>query len=159
MAGAFEEQVALFRLYQELRDDLMNLLTDEALVYQPGGAAPTLGSLCREIGETEQSYLESFATLRQDFSYRHPDPAIDHSVARLTAWYAELDAALASTLGALTPEALDNDVIDRGGGFEVSLPLQLEIYKEALLIFYGKASVYVKALGMEVPGRWQRWIG
>jgi hypothetical protein len=35
----------------------------------------------------------------------------------------------------------------------------LEIYKEALLIFYGKTSVYLKATGKELPEQWLAWIG
>jgi hypothetical protein len=35
---------------------------------------------------------------------------------------------------------------------------QLEVYKEALLIFYGKASVYLKAMGKPRPQQWQEWI-
>ncbi|MFP4346453.1 MAG: hypothetical protein ACLFU8_17340 [Anaerolineales bacterium] len=36
--------------------------------------------------------------------------------------------------------------------------VQLEIYKEALLIFYGKVSVYLKALGKVPSEHWQAWI-
>jgi hypothetical protein len=36
--------------------------------------------------------------------------------------------------------------------------IQLHIYREALLSFYGKASVYLKALGKTLPEQWQSWI-
>jgi hypothetical protein len=47
--------------------------------------------------------------------------------------------------------------IDRGGW---SLPplIQLEVYKEALLIFYGKVGVYLKAMGKPRSQQWQDWI-
>jgi IS605 OrfB family transposase len=32
-------------------------------------------------------------------------------------------------------------------------------YKEALLIFYGKVSMYLKAIGKILPEQWQEWIG
>lgn len=35
---------------------------------------------------------------------------------------------------------------------------QLEVYKEALLIFYGKASVYLKAMGKPRPPQWRERI-
>jgi len=33
------------------------------------------------------------------------------------------------------------------------------VYREALLIFYAKAHLYVKALNKSVPGKWRWWIG
>ena len=38
-------------------------------------------------------------------------------------------------------------------------PTQLDIYREALLIFYGKVSVYLRAIGKALPRNWQEWIG
>jgi hypothetical protein len=35
----------------------------------------------------------------------------------------------------------------------------IKFYHEALLIFYAKVHVYLKALGKRVPGPWQWWIG
>ena len=43
--------------------------------------------------------------------------------------------------------------------FSPLLPQELDIYREALLIFYGKASIYLRAMGRELPGDWQAWIG
>ena len=53
-----------------LRHQLMEILTDEDLGYSPGGDNPTLGALCREMGEVEQAYITSFRTFEQDFGYR-----------------------------------------------------------------------------------------
>jgi hypothetical protein len=50
----------LFELYQVLRSQLMAMLSDEDLSFRPDGENPPLGFLCREIGETEVSYIESF---------------------------------------------------------------------------------------------------
>jgi hypothetical protein len=36
---------------------------------------------------------------------------------------------------------------------------QLDVYREALLIFYGKASAYLRALSKPFPKQWQTWIG
>jgi hypothetical protein len=148
-----------FEMYQALRDQLMEILTDEDLVLRPGGQNEPLGVLCREIGETERSYIQSFKTFRQDFSYRNEEPELARSVAKLVAWFKELDDELKSTIGGLSEQDIQNRVVDRGEGFTLPLHIQLDVYKEALLIFYGKVSVYLKALGKFRPEQWQEWIG
>jgi hypothetical protein len=115
--------------------------------------------LCREIGETERSYIASFQTFTQDFSYRTPDPAIEHSLNVLKFWYTELDRDLRAAVERLTDEDIATRTIDRGGGFRLPPSTQLIFYQEALLIFYGKVSVYLKALGRTLPEQWQVWIG
>lgn len=148
-----------FEMYQALRDQLMEILTDEDLVLRPGGQNEPLGVLCREIGETESSYIQSFKTFRQDFSYRNEEPELARSVAKLVAWFKELDDELKSTIEGLSEQDIQNRVVDRGEGFTLPLHIQLDVYKEALLIFYGKVSVYLKALGKSRPEQWQEWIG
>ena len=54
---------------------------------------------------------------------------------------------------------LHHKQIDRGNGFTPSLYVQFEIYREALLMFYAKASVYLKALQKRVNDRWHTGIG
>lgn len=159
MNSYMREQYPLFEMYQALRSQLMEILTDEDLAFGIGGENLTLGGLCREIGETERSYIDSFTSLKQDFAYRNQEPGLDKSVGKLSAWYAELDQELKSALEAFSDEEMQNRVIDRGGGFEMPVWVQIEVYKEALLIFYGKASVYLKALGKPRPQQWQDWIG
>lgn len=44
---------------QRLRYDLLQTLTDSDLAYKLPGDNPTLGALCREIGEVEYSYIQS----------------------------------------------------------------------------------------------------
>jgi len=63
-----------FAEYQQLRSDLMETLTDEDLTTTLGGNTLSLGAICREIGEIEYSYVESFRTFTQDFTYRNEDP-------------------------------------------------------------------------------------
>jgi hypothetical protein len=152
-----------FGEYQALRDQLMEIVSDDDLGYRVGGTSSTLGALCREIGEIEHSYVESLRTFRQDFDFQHPDPRIETSVAALRAWYAELDRDLMAALERLSEADLTSRRIVRGD-FEEDyfspLPTeQLDVYREALLIFYGKASIYLRALGTTFPPQWQAWIG
>src|SRR5215216_5155615 len=53
MTGYF---IPTFQLYQAIRPALMQTLTDDDLGYTPGGANPTLGELCRELGEVARAY-------------------------------------------------------------------------------------------------------
>lgn len=152
-----------FDEYQALRAQLMEIVTDGDLRSRLGGTSVTLGALCREIGETEHSYVESFRTFRQDFEYRHPDPHIETSVSALKDWYAELDRDLMVGLEALSEADMTSRRIIRGDfdeGYFSPLPTQqLDVYREALLIFYGKASVYLRAIGRPLPPQWESWIG
>ncbi len=152
-----------FREYQGLRDQLLEILADADLGFRVGTGTTSLGALCREIGEIEQSYVVSFRTFRQDFGYRNPDPQLESSVAALSAWYSALDRELMAVLESLSDDDVANRRIVRNDfdidDFAPLPPVQLDIYREALLIFYGKASVYLRAMGRALPPQWQEWIG
>lgn len=137
----------------------MEILDDADLSFQPGGDNLALGALCVQMGEVERSYIDSFRTFRQDFVYRNEEPGLAASTERLKSWFQELDAELKSAVEALSEDDIDNRVIDRGGDFQLRPHVQLEVYKEALLIFYGKVDVYLKALGKARPEQWREWIG
>ena len=152
-----------FQEYQSLRGMLVEILTDDDLGARLGGTTPTLGELCREIGEIEHSYVESLKTFRQDFSYRHPDAGVETSVEALARWYDTLDRELATAIAAMSEEDIANRRIVRKDfeveGFSPIASVQLDIYREALLIFYGKTSVYLRSLDKPLPALWREWIG
>jgi hypothetical protein len=158
MNSIITDAYSLFELYQALRNQLVEILADEDLSFRPGGDNPSLGELCRQIGEIEQSYINSFKTFEQDFSYRNQEPGLQNSIGQLTIWFEALDKELKKVIEGLTEEMIQNQTIDRGGGFTVSPRMQLEIYKEALLIFYGKTIVYLKTMEKPLPKQWQDWI-
>ena len=58
-----------FQEYQALRNQVMEILIDDDLVYSLGGTNPPLGTLCRELGNVEQAYIGSFKTFVLDWSY------------------------------------------------------------------------------------------
>jgi hypothetical protein len=144
---------------QHLRYDLMRTLTDSDLAYKLPGDNPTLGELCREIGEVEYSYIQSFKTFKNDLSYRNTEPELATSVTRLTAWYTTLDTEFETVVRGFSEDDLNHKQIDRGHGFTPSLYVQFQIYHEALLMFYAKASVYLKALQKYVNDEWQAGVG
>ena len=91
-------------------------------------------------------YIQSFKTFKQEWGYRESEPEAPTSVASLTAWYKQLDADLVEALSGLSEDDVHNKQIDRGHGFTPSVYVQFLIYHEAVLIFYAKASAYLKAL-------------
>jgi uncharacterized damage-inducible protein DinB len=152
-----EDELPL-RESQKLRYDLMNALTDSDLACRLPGDNPTLGELCREMGEIEHMYIQSFKTLSMDWSYRNTEAEMATSVERLKTWYAALDEEFETILRRLSEDDLESKHVDRGG-FTPSLSVQFQVYHEAILMFYAKASVYLKALQKPVSDQWRAWIG
>jgi len=152
-----------FAEYQVLRNELVDILRDDDLAFRPSPAAFTLGELCREIGEIEHSYIDALKTFRQDFGWRNPDPEVERAVAALSTWFADLDRSLLAAIEALTDDDVTNRRISRDDvdveGFSPLAAQELDIYREALLIFYAKVSIYLRAMGKDLPGHWTVWIG
>jgi len=152
-----------FAEYQLLRSELVDVISDDDLAFRPGGAAFTLGQLCREIGEIEHSYIDALRTFRQDFGWRNPDPEVERTVGALSRWFADLDRSLLAAIEALTDDDVTNRRIIRDDvdveGFSPLAPQELDIYREALLIFYAKVSIYLRAMDRNLPGHWTVWIG
>ena len=139
------------------RLELLNTLSDADLAFTPGGTNMTLGALCRELGEIEHSYIESLKAFKQDWTYRNTEAGLDGSVARLKAWYQHMDDEMKSILTAFSDADLAK-MIDRNG-FSVPVDVQMDIYLQALLIFAGKASIFLRAMNRTLPGSMQDWIG
>jgi hypothetical protein len=140
-----------------LRMQMLDLLSDADLAFNPGGQNMTLGALCREIGEIEHAYTQSLQTFRHDWSYRNPDAAITTSVARLKAWFQSLDDALQAAIIAF-PDDAEAQSIERGGA-PVSVAFQLDVYLQAMLIFLGKAAIYLRAMIKPLPPLYLEYIG
>jgi hypothetical protein len=82
---------------------------------------------------------------------------VETSVTRLRGWFKSLDADLKEALEGLSEDDIQNRKVDRSG-WEISVTYQFHIFREALLIFYGKISVYLKALGKTYTEQWEEWI-
>jgi hypothetical protein len=150
-----EQYGELLQDTQDFRPLLLSLLTDADLTF----ALPsnmTLGELCREMGETEHGYVKSFSAFKHEWGYKHADPAVTTSLAALQAWYQTLDTDLRAALDALTEDDIATKKV-RGGWAGIEKELQL--YREALLMFYAKAGVYLRALGKTLPAIWIDWMG
>lgn len=158
-SNALIENEFPLRHTQNLRYDLMDMLTDSDLAYKLPGDNPTLGELCREMGVMEHIYIESFKTFKADWSYRNTEPELATHVERLKAWYKTLDETFEAVIREFSDDDLQNKQIDRGHGFTPSLFVQFQIYHEAILMFYAKASVYLKALQKPLNDQWKTAIG
>jgi hypothetical protein len=139
-----------------MRNEILNTLTDADLNFTPGGANMTLGALCREMGEVQHSYVQSFKIFKQDWSYKNPEAGLDHSVTHLKAWFQTMDDDMKTTLSALSDEDIRRS-IDRNG-YPMTVPLQLDVYLQAVLIFFGKATIFLKAMNKPLPQSVADWI-
>ena len=141
----------------QMRSQLLEILSDTDLTFSPGGQNMTLGALCRQLGEVEHSYTQSLKTFQQDRSYRNEDTALERSVVRLNEWFQGLDDELKAAAAAFSDEDLKK-TIDRGG-YAMPVDLQLDVYLQALLIFFGKATIYLKAMDKALPQQIREYIG
>lgn len=157
MNKLMKEYIPLLGHYQNLKHQMLELLEDADLAHTLKGS-PGLGELSKEMGETEQSYINSFKTHKLDFKYRNPDAELAKSTSALAAWFANMDKELKDLLEGFTDEDLDKVRIGRGT-WMVPIQQNLDIYKEALLIFAGKAWVHLHAIGKTMPEQWADWLG
>jgi hypothetical protein len=158
MNSIMTDYYSIFEEYQAMRTQLMQSLSDTDLAFTPGGANPSLGALCREIGEVQRAYIDSFKSFTLDFSYRNTTPGLAGSVAQLADWFAALDAELKTTVAGLSPEDVAGRRIVRGPTFSLPPQTQLSIYQEALLIFYGKVMVYLHCLNKTPSQQMRNWL-
>ncbi len=150
-------ELRLLELTTSLRTWLLEQLTDDELAFAVPGNPP-LGELCVAIGDTERAYADAYRTRRLTW-VKTDDPGLARSVTRLQAWYAELDADLLAAIGAIPEAEFASGVVVRGDGFEMPLGGHFHTYREALLLFYGHADVYLRAMGKHRSEHWEDWIG
>jgi hypothetical protein len=137
-----------------LRHELFDVLTDDDLDFAlPGN--PTIGELLREWGDYDKRYADSFRNFKMSYTDRAPD--VEMNVPALRQWFADLEGELKDALRDMSDEDVELRIIERG--FPVPARVQFHIYREELLIMYGKLSVYLKALGKALSEQWQQWIG
>jgi len=157
MNSIVEKHFKLLDMTLALREQLFDMLSDSDLGYFPGGGNPTLGMVLRSMGVMQASYTNSFRTFKLSASQQDTIPAVETSVMRLRGWFETLDADLKEALESLSEEDIQNKKVDRSG-WEIPVTFQYHIFREGLLIFYGKISVYLKALGKTYTEQWEDWI-
>jgi DUF1365 family protein len=158
MNSLIEHQFGILAMTLALRQEVLTLLSDADLEYAlPGNM--TLGALCRQQGECDRSYIEAFRTFKQEWTYRHDDARVEQQVEALRAWYTALEAEFRTAVGDLTEAQVQTQMINRGTGMNFPVGITFHIYRESLLIFLAKVSLYLRALGKPVSAQMLMWIG
>jgi len=140
-----------------MRLQLLDILSNADLAFSPGGQNITLGALLRKMGDLEHSYIQSLQTGVRDLSYHNTEAGLESDITRLKAWFQALDDEMLDTISAFSNEDLTKRV-DRGG-FHSTVEREVDHYGEAILIFFGKATIYLKAMNKPVPESIENTIG
>ncbi|GAB4531349.1 MAG: hypothetical protein OHK0046_52110 [Anaerolineae bacterium] len=143
---------------QALRHDALNVFTSADLPYRPGGTALSLGELCKEMGDTQLSYLNSLKTLTHDYTTQHPDTTLTSDLPKLTEWFKAMDAEMNALVEGMNDDEIQR-IVDRGYGFMLPVGAQMHVYKEALMLFLGKISIYMRVMNKPLPEKFGMWIG
>ncbi|HVU14798.1 MAG TPA: DinB family protein [Phototrophicaceae bacterium] len=155
MNSLMTEQGEWLKAMHSLRTQLLDVLTDADLRFSlPGN--PTLGETFREQAEVERSYADSFKTFKQTFDVGTSDPALATDLAKLKDYFKSVDADLISNIDALSEDDIKKN-IERN--FPLDAKTQVAVYTQAVLIFFGKITIYYRAMPKPLPENWKAWIG
>ena len=157
MKRSMQEKWPWLEEVRGMRLQLLDILSNADLAFSPGGQNITLGALLRKMGDLEHSYIQSLKTGRQDWSYHNTEAGLESDITSLKAWYQTLDDEMQDTVSAFSNEDLTRRV-DRGG-FHSTVEREVDHYGEALLIFFGKATIYLLAMNKPVPESIENTIG
>ena len=158
MNRLIQQRAHMIDLSHTLRDEVFRGLSDADLDFSPGGTAPTLRGLLLEQADVQAAYAESFRTLKLKFG--EATPAGHQSIQELRERFAGLDAELIAALETLSDDDLRRPHDPRGlkaPGYTVETSYYT--YRESVLIFAARASVYLRALNREVPTLMKSFVG
>ncbi|WP_407570299.1 hypothetical protein [Deinococcus altitudinis] len=141
------QKATLFDLTHSLRDSVLSALRDADLGFSPGGDTLSVHRLLLEQGEIQSAYTRLFQTSELKFDVAAPAGLA--TVAGLQDWFTRLDAEMWSALEALSDNDLDRHI--QRSGHAMPLGVTFYTYRESVFILAAKASVYLRALGREVP--------
>ena len=158
MNSIMRDQANLYEMTRSLRDQMLDSLTDADLKHTFSGDNVSLGVLCRTLGDFQQTYIESFKTFKFGEVIPNADSTLETDLTKLKAWFKTLDTELLAALENLSEDDIQSKMVDRIH-FKLPVTAQFHVYREALLIFYGKASIYLKALSKPLTQQWKDWIG
>lgn len=145
----------LIDLMHNLRTEILNSILDADLDKTLGGTTLSLRALLLEQAGFQRAYTELFRT----FALRFDQNILDENLT-LEAIKTKFDALDTDMIAAL--EALSNEDLARSvdrGSHKIPLEITFFTYRESLMIFAAKASIYLRALGRALPPQVAGWIG
>lgn len=158
MNSLIEHHFPILEQTLALRQELHQSLDDADLLFAlPGNL--TLGELCRQQGEIDVSYIDVFKTFKQNWTYTHPKHTVESDLNSLQGWITQLEAEFKAVVSQLSEEQISSQIVNRGNRLDFSIGIVFHIYRESLLIFLAKASLYLKALDKPLSQQWRGWIG
>jgi hypothetical protein len=138
-----------------LRTEALNAITDAELNTKLGGQSLSLRELILEQGTIQMAYIECFRSFELRFDHAAPEGV--QSLEEIKIWFAELDSNLIAALGALSDDELKRGV--PRGNYTLPAEIVFYTYRESVMIFAAKASVYLRALNHALPGQIKSWVG
>lgn len=118
---------------------------------------PHLAISCGKWAGLSTAILRSFKTLKMDWSCSGA-PELAATVAGIRTWYGSLDDEFEAVIHGYSEADLQNRTINRGH-WSSSAMVQFHIFREAVLMFLAKASVYLKAMRKHLSDEWRAAIG
>ncbi|ULH14087.1 DinB family protein (plasmid) [Deinococcus sp. KNUC1210] len=158
MNRLMQQRTHMIDLTHSLRDEVFKPISESDMEFSPGGSAHTLRGLMLEQADIQAAYAQSFRTLHLSFGDATPDE--QQNIQELRAHFARLDAELLAALEALSDEDLKRPHDPRGlkaPGYTVETSFYT--YRESVLIFAARATVYLRALGRDVPALMKSFVG
>jgi hypothetical protein len=145
----------LIDLTHNLRSEVLNAIMDADLDTRLGGSTLSLRELILEQGTIQLAYIGCFQNFELRFDHAAPEGV--QSLENIKTWFGELDSSLINALGALSDDDLKRGV--PRGQYTIPAEIVFYTYRESVMIFAAKASVYLLALNHALPGQIKSWIG
>ena len=145
----------LMEANQKLRHDVLDAISDEDLTHTLGGDTLSLGDLLLQQGRWEDDYVQAWHTLEMRHTSRS---APEHqTVTGFRTWFHSIEQSIRATLEAMSDEELSRPV--KRGSHSVPLEITAYTYRESLIIFAGKASLYLRSLKRPVSAHLTSFVG
>jgi uncharacterized damage-inducible protein DinB len=154
MNSTIETLVPMFDAMKVMRSEWLDALTEADLAFNPGGQNLTMGALLHEMCEVNAAYIESLTSGKH--AWAKQPMASPQTLDGLRAGFAKQDEALTAALNAFTDETIQKP-IDRDG-YPMPVEMQLQAYMQALLIYFAKATIYLRAMDKPLPEKLREWI-
>ena len=122
--------------------------------FRPHEISRSAREIAKTIAGEEKAVVLGVISGNMDFSVM---TSVPEDMKELIEWYERSHKEMVHKYNELSDEDLKK-TIDRGS-FSPTIDVQLQVYLQALLIFFGKATIFVKAMNKPLPQPFQEWIG